>query len=75
MLAVYLAGIVPAIAQNALQEQPKLEFVLEELVTLGPSVHPGQTALGERNIVPITGERSPVRIFGARSCQGAGTGN
>ena len=55
MLAVYLAGIVPAIAQNAVQEQPKLEFVLEELVTLGPSVHPGQTPLGERNIVPITG--------------------
>ena len=55
MLALYLAGIVPAIAQNAVGEQPKLEFVLEELVTLGPSVHPGQTPLGERNIVPITG--------------------
>src|SRR5947209_10524116 len=55
MLAVYLAGIIPAIAQNAVQEKPKLEFVLEELVTLGPSVHPGQTPLGERNIVPITG--------------------
>jgi hypothetical protein len=55
MLAVYLAGIIPAIAQNAVQEQPKLESVLEELVTLGPSVHPSQTPLGERNIVPITG--------------------
>ena len=55
LLAVYLAGIIPAIAQNAVQEQLKLEFVLEELVTLGPSMHPGQTPLGERNIVPITG--------------------
>jgi hypothetical protein len=42
MLSVYLAGIVPAIAQNTVKEQPKLEFVLQELVTLGPAVHPGQ---------------------------------
>lgn len=32
-----------------------LEFAFEELVTLAPSVHPGKTRPGERNIVPITG--------------------
>jgi hypothetical protein len=36
-------------------EPPHLEFVFEELVTLGASIHPGETPFGERNIVPITG--------------------
>jgi hypothetical protein len=34
---------------------PHLEFVFEEFVTLGASIHPGETPFGERNIVPITG--------------------
>ena len=34
---------------------PHLAFVFEEYVTLGPSVHPGETPFGDRNIVPITG--------------------
>ncbi len=34
---------------------PQLDFVFEETVTLGPSMHPGPTPFGERNIVPITG--------------------
>jgi Protein of unknown function (DUF3237) len=34
---------------------PHLEFVFEEFVTLGPSVHPGETPYGDRTIVPITG--------------------
>lgn len=34
---------------------PQLEFIFEELVTLGTSAHPGKTPFGERNIVPITG--------------------
>ena len=42
-------------ASDAKLEAPKLEFVFEELVTLGPSEHPGKTPFGERNIVPITG--------------------
>jgi hypothetical protein len=36
-------------------DTPQLEFVFEELVTLGSSQHPGKTPLGERNIIPITG--------------------
>lgn len=36
-------------------DPPKLEFVFEELVTLGPSIHPGATPFGDRNLVPITG--------------------
>src|SRR5947209_13304612 len=44
-LAVYLAGIVPAIAQNAAQETPKLEFMLEELVTPGPAIDRKSTRL------------------------------
>ena len=34
---------------------PRMEFVYEETVTLGASIHPGSTPFGERNIVPITG--------------------
>ena len=34
---------------------PTLEFVFEETVTLAPPTTPGATALGGRNIIPITG--------------------
>lgn len=34
---------------------PRLVFVFEEYVALGPRVHPGETPFGDRNIVPITG--------------------
>lgn len=34
---------------------PRLEYVFEETVLLGPDVPVGPTALGTRNIVPITG--------------------
>ena len=50
-----ICALYPAYAQSPAQKEPKLEFVLEELVALGPAVHPGRTPLGERNIVPITG--------------------
>jgi hypothetical protein len=36
-------------------QPPHLEFVFEEYVTLGRSIHPGETPSGDRNIVPITG--------------------
>ena len=36
-------------------DTPRLDFIYEEIVTLGASVHPGETPWGERNIVPITG--------------------
>ena len=34
---------------------PQLKFVFEELVTLDADVHVGETPMGKRNIVPITG--------------------
>jgi len=42
-------------ATLAQADAPHLEFVFEEFVTLGPSIHPGETPFGDRNIVPITG--------------------
>ena len=44
-------GSVPAAAQDA----PTLEFVFEETVTLGEVFRPGDTALGGRLVIPITG--------------------
>ncbi len=49
MVAIALA--TPAAAQDA----PTLEFVFEEIVTLGEVTMPGATARGERIIIPITG--------------------
>lgn len=49
--AMALAGPVMAEEPAA----PELEFVFEETVTLGPSIAPGKTPLGGRNIIPITG--------------------
>ena len=42
-------------SQKDTSDTPHLEFVFEEFVTLGASIHPGETPFGERNIVPITG--------------------
>ena len=58
LLAFWILGPAPLHAQaktGDTLETPKVEFVFEELVTLGPSEHPGKTPWGERNIVPITG--------------------
>ncbi len=44
-----------AVAGEAASPAPTLEFVFEEVVTLGPATTPGNTALGKRNIIPITG--------------------
>ena len=51
MLALMASGTLAA------QEPapPELEFVFEEIVTLGPSISPGDTARGGRLIIPITG--------------------
>lgn len=57
VIATFISLPLPLPAQTAQVEKletPKLEFVFEELVTLGPSEHPGKTPFGERNIVPIT---------------------
>jgi len=52
-LAAALAA-TPAQSQEAPQP-PRLEFVFEEIVTLGQAIPVGETPLGRRNIVPITG--------------------
>ena len=44
-----------AIAQPAPSPAPTLEFAFEEIVTLGKGIPVGDTPLGKRNIVPITG--------------------
>jgi Protein of unknown function (DUF3237) len=64
LIAVCLAAFVTAKAYgqqpNSNSSAPKahtpqLVFVFEEYVTLGASIHPGETPFGDRNIVPITG--------------------
>jgi len=63
LIAVLCAGAVRAQqasssssgSQKEASDIPHLEFVFEEFVTLGASIHPGETPFGDRNIVPITG--------------------
>jgi hypothetical protein len=55
-----LAAMAAAGAWAPLQAQdepapPRLEFAFEEIVTLGPAVPVGDTPMGKRNIIPITG--------------------
>lgn len=45
----------PNSVPHPIEDTPKLDFIYEEVVTLGAAVHPGETPWGERNIVPITG--------------------
>jgi len=54
---ISLAAAGPAAAQTAPQDEtaPNLEFLFEEVVTLGTTVHVGNTARGGRIIIPITG--------------------
>jgi hypothetical protein len=64
-VAMAVVGLLPCLwstpqlraqeAKSAGSEAPRMEFVYEETVTLGGSIHPGATPFGERNIVPITG--------------------
>lgn len=49
------ANSTPTGSQRDTSDTPRLEFAFEEFVTLGASIHPGETPFGERNIVPITG--------------------
>ena len=50
-----LALCTALLAVPAGAADPGLQFAFTETVTLGADVHPGPTALGERNLVPITG--------------------
>ena len=52
--AVLSIGPSPAWAQED-PPAPRLEFAFEEVVTLGPATALGETPLGKRNILPITG--------------------
>jgi len=57
LIALFGFGLfaLPALASAQEAQPPRLEFVFEELVTLGPAVAPGETPYGKRNIIPITG--------------------
>ena len=46
---------VACATSTAAQDAPTLEFAFEEIVTLGQAVPVGETPLGRRNIIPITG--------------------
>jgi hypothetical protein len=52
--ALAVGAWVAAVPASA-QETPTLEFVFEEVVTLGQSTAPGDTAKGGRLVIPITG--------------------
>ena len=61
-IAAVLLCVLPAttcvVAQSTAKlepGQPQLRFVFEEQVTLAASVPVGETPIGKRNIVPITG--------------------
>ena len=55
IIAGAIAGATLGMATPAAAEEPSLEFVFEEVVSLGAAVQPGDTARGGRNIIPITG--------------------
>ncbi len=60
VLGVLLAAVTLCSAPAVLAEDrdplmPRLEFVFEEVVTLGGGLNPGTTPIGERYIIPITG--------------------
>ena len=59
-LVVFAAGADTSVAAEnsgapAASSEPTLEFVFEENVTLAQGIPVGKTALGTRNIIPITG--------------------
>ena len=54
-LCIGLLASVAASASAQPANEPGLEFVLQETVSLGKAVEVGKTARGERRIIPITG--------------------
>ena len=54
-LAALAAGAMSVAVPAPAQDAPTLEFVFEEIVSLGEVTMPGATARGERIIIPITG--------------------
>lgn len=49
------SGLPGAAAAETAPPPPGLEFAFEEVVTLAEAIRPGETAIGGRNIIPITG--------------------
>ena len=54
LAATFGAAHSPAWSQDE-PPAPRLEFAFEEVVTLGQAIPLGETPLGKRNIIPITG--------------------
>jgi hypothetical protein len=54
-LCALLCAATPLAAQPAPSGDPALEFAFEEIVTLGQSIAPGDTSMGGRLMIPITG--------------------
>src|SRR3989337_1946577 len=53
---VWAQPIITELGAMPGEEQfPKVEFVFEERVTLAPAVVQGETAMGHRQYIPITG--------------------
>jgi Protein of unknown function (DUF3237) len=50
-----LPPLIGQIADPATPAAPRLQFVFEEQVTLAADIPVGETPIGKRNIVPITG--------------------
>src|SRR5579872_7256056 len=55
LLCVAVPRLLQAQGASSPVDSPRLEFVFEEIVALGPGVHLGATPWGERNMIPITG--------------------
>src|SRR6185295_7696768 len=55
LTAAVAAAPSPLGAQPDAASMPRAEFVFEEHVTLSPAVVLGETALGQRQYIPITG--------------------
>ena len=56
ILSVFAASMMAQPATPVTEgTTPKLEFAFEEAVTLGRNVNVGETPLGGRNFIPITG--------------------
>ena len=55
MIAVLLAFVLNASAQDNIPEAPQAEFVMQLKVTLGETYSCGETQHGRRTVIPITG--------------------
>ena len=55
MIAVLLAFVLNAGAQDNIPEAPQAEFVMQLKVTLGETYSCGETQHGRRTVIPITG--------------------